>query len=751
MPLQVFHLRRWFALGAIGMVLLVAGMYLYARHKARNALKEVPEKIGVEVQQTAQGFTISRSEQGHTLFKVQASKAIQFKQGGRAELHDVAITLYGRDSTRFDQIYGSDFLYDPQSGDVTAQGEVQIDLEANPQGLTKPDQAVPKELKDPIHLKTTGLTFNQKTGNASTKEKVDFEIPQASGSAIGATYVANTSVLTLESHVNIVFNGAIPARVTAARAAIAKNPHVVVLDLPRVDNGAQRSQAEKATVFLSPDNSVDRMLATGDVRVEASGTQNTKVRAAQLELLMMSKSGSLRTAMFSGDVQMESSGAQRAEGTAGRAILNFSGKNVLTTARTEENVRLVAHQKPASGSTAPQDIELTAAAVDFVVADGNRLQRAETSGAAQIAIQSPAPDMPQRTLVTAGKFLARFDNLGELASVHGAPEARIVTTNPGQPDRVSTSETLDASFRPGSGIETIIQQGSIAYVDAERKAWADRARYTPADQVLVLAGSPRVVDGSMTTTARSMRLNRATGDAFADGDVKSTYSDLKSQPDGALLASASPIHVTARAMLAHRSPAVADYTGNARLWQDANIVEAPTIRFDRDQRSVIAQGSVSQMVSTVLVQTDKSGKVTPITITSSRLTYTDNERKAHFDGAVQAKGADATIDANQMDVYLQSRGESVASQALAATGRVDHIVATGRVLISQPGRHATGNQLIYTSVEDKFVLTGGPPSIFDAEHGKITGVSLTFFRHDDRVLVEGNDKSPTVTQTRVAR
>src|SRR2546426_6643673 len=200
MPLQISHLRRWFALGAIGMVVLVAGMYLYARHKVRNALKEVPEKIGLEVQQTAQGFTISRSEQGHTLFKVQASKAIQFKQGGRAELHDVAITLYGRDSTRFDQIYGSDFLYDPQSGDVTAQGEVQIDLEANPQGLTKPDQAVPKELKDPIHLKTTGLTFNQKTGNASTKEKVEFEVPQANGSAIGATYVANTSVLRSEEH-----------------------------------------------------------------------------------------------------------------------------------------------------------------------------------------------------------------------------------------------------------------------------------------------------------------------------------------------------------------------------------------------------------------------------------------------------------------------------------------------------------------------------------------------------------------------
>jgi hypothetical protein len=58
---------------------------------------------------------------------------------------------------------------------------------------------------------------------------------------------------------------------------------------------------------------------------------------------------------------------------------------------------------------------------------------------------------------------------------------------------------------------------------------------------------------------------------------------------------------------------------------------------------------------------------------------------------------------------------------------------------------------MYTAVDDKFVLTGGPPSIFDAEHGKVTGNSLTMFRGDDRVLVEGTNKSLAVTQTRVAR
>ena len=106
----------------------------------------------------------------------------------------------------------------------------------------------------------------------------------------------------------------------------------------------------------------------------------------------------------------------------------------------------------------------------------------------------------------------------------------------------------------------------------------------------------------MVTTANSIRINRTTDDAFAEGDVKSTYSELKEQPNGALLASASPIHVTAATMTAHNSHAIALYQGKARLWQDANVIEAPSIQFDRNRRSLLAQGTAAQPVSTVLVQ-----------------------------------------------------------------------------------------------------------------------------------------------------
>ncbi len=243
--------------------------------------------------------------------------------------------------------------------------------------------------------------------------------------------------------------------------------------------------------------------------------------------------------------------------------------------------------------------------------------------------------------------------------------------------------------------------------------------------------------------------------------MKSTYSQLKEQPDGALLSSSSPIHVTSQSMTAHSNGGAATYSGKARLWQDSNVIEAPSIQFDREHRSVIAQGNAGQPVQTMVVEPVKAKDAksnasqtaapTAIAITGTKLTYTDSERKAHYEGGVVARGTEFTASASTLDAYLVPRSQTNAGKSITGPGQLDHLVAQGDVLIQQPNRRAEGQKLVYTAAEDKFVLTGGPPSIFDAEQGKITGVSLTFFRRDDRVLVEGEASSPVVTTTRVAR
>jgi lipopolysaccharide export system protein LptA len=138
-------------------------------------------------------------------------------------------------------------------------------------------------------------------------------------------------------------------------------------------------------------------------------------------------------------------------------------------------------------------------------------------------------------------------------------------------------------------------------------------------------------------------------------------------------------------------------------------------------------------------------------VTSSRLTYEDQLRKIFLNGGVTAKGADATVTSQEMTVFLLPRSKTQAGLGPAAPGQVDRIIAQDHVVITQPTRHGNGDRLVYTSADDKFVLTGNSPSIFDAERGKSTGDSLTFYRQDDRVLVEGRKTSPAVTRTQVAR
>ena len=111
------------------------------------------------------------------------------------------------------------------------------------------------------------------------------------------------------------------------------------------------------------------------------------------------------------------------------------------------------------------------------------------------------------------------------------------------------------------------------------------------------------------------------------------------------------------------------------------------------------------------------------------------------------RSAEGTVTADHVTVFLYPRGVA----ATKAASELDRVVAEGHVVIQQDQRRGTGDRLTYTAKDGSFRLTGGSPSIFDAERGKVTGDSLTFFSHDDRVLVEGGSSTQSVTKARVIK
>ncbi len=782
------QVRKWLVAGVCVLVAIVTLSYWIARSRVGPTLHNVPNRLGFDIQQTSDGFSLSKSEAGRTIYTIRASKAVQFKAGGHADLRNVHIVVYGRTHDRFDQIYGNQFTYDPKSGDIKAVGEVHIDLQGNAEGPLKPDQAAPDELKNPVHLLTHSLTFNQKTGIAQTDELVEFRTEQATGSAKGAYYDSKSNELQLKSDVHIVTTGDHPATIIGTSGVIQKVPRQAVLLNARIDQPDRTLTADKGTLLFEPDNTVQHVIAEGNVHIQVRGPTIIDVVGPRGDLNMGPKN-SIQQAILTNGAKFDTHGASVAHGSADTFIIDFVDQNQPSLFHMVKNARMRQDPQPQKSGTSGQPMEIAADQLDFQLANGNQIKTGDTVGKASITIlpmppgskpaKNPAAggqDMGSNstTVATAGKFHATFDDNNRLQTLHGWPNSRIVSTTPGAPDKVSTADKLDVTFAADGGVEKLIQTGNFQYHEPSgnpttggRDAFADVAIYTPGDQILLLVGSPRVVDGGMTTTSIHMRLNRQTGEGFADDDVKTTYSELKPQPNGALLANSDPIHVTAEHMTGLKQPGIAHYTGNVRLWQTANVIRAPKIDFDNDKRSVLAESDKSQKVSSLFVQQSQDGKTTPVDITADKLNYVDEERLARYTGNVLAKTTTGTVSTQQLDVYLKeaesdpNNGTAVAQKPVQQKGpslpgsdspsKIDHMVATGKVVVTEPNRRAVGDKLVYTADDGRYILTGRSPSIFDAERGTVWGDSLTFYSHDDRVLVESKHSSPTITRARTTK
>jgi lipopolysaccharide export system protein LptA len=119
------------------------------------------------------------------------------------------------------------------------------------------------------------------------------------------------------------------------------------------------------------------------------------------------------------------------------------------------------------------------------------------------------------------------------------------------------------------------------------------------------------------------------------------------------------------------------------------------------------------------------------------MAYSDVERKVHYEGGVYSRQAPDEIKSDTQDVWLTQGDEST----------VDHMIATGAVLLTEPGRTARGDRLVYTGADRKAVLTGANARVEDAEQGTTTGEELTFYVGGERIRVAGRNGAGRVKST----
>src|SRR5258708_36596908 len=112
--------------------------------------------------------------------------------------------------------------------------------------------------------------------------------------------------------------------------------------------------------------------------------------------------------------------------------------------------------------------------MDLSFLDSKKLDRAVTSGAAEVVITQAQ----NKTVITAGQFDGRFGAQNHIRSVLGSPSAKVVSSTPGKPDRVSASRDVAATYNDQGPITSAEQRGDFHYQEGQGKAAAVRRRYT---------------------------------------------------------------------------------------------------------------------------------------------------------------------------------------------------------------------------------------------------------------------------------
>ena len=110
-----------------------------------------------------------------------------------------------------------------------------------------------------IHVKTSGLTFDQKSGIASTSQQVEFAMTKGSGSAVGATYDSQQGHLVLDHAVSIDSHRATQqVQLKAQHADFDRDSQICRLSAASAAFRGGEARAEDAKVQFREDGTVDR-------------------------------------------------------------------------------------------------------------------------------------------------------------------------------------------------------------------------------------------------------------------------------------------------------------------------------------------------------------------------------------------------------------------------------------------------------------------------------------------------------------
>jgi len=748
---------RWSALLAFVLAGITGGIYVQRLWVAHREKQNAPAPLPQNEEKQFTTLHFKKVEGDRTIFDLEASKSTDLRGQDISLLEDVKIKVFGKNGDRNDVIHTQSCRYAKTDGSIQCDGKVQFELQSAEDAARLAANAA--GTPNIIHIDTTGVTFERATGRAQTVQPVKFSFPNGSGDGVGAVYQSEAGQLRLIREVHIQIQPAadttpkkgttLPAQVEMSGSSmeIDKVGRTVELLGPAtaVSSGEQVT-AGKFTLLLDAEFHAQALVAApGSLNQQPEvmnrGSKGDSTLHADKLTAHLSPQGWTSRIVAEGKVQGTSPSGNLEAETGEMAMWPVVNQAKLLTLRGNVHVNA---RDPKTGMTR----SLTSNAVQLAFAGGkagqpNRVQHAETLERGAMEWLDAAA---VRSKLAADKLALDFGAQGKPQLLNATGAVQSQREMPGRPVQAASSATGVAQLSPAGDWSQITLRGNVRLQEADRNAEAQQAVFARAAQTTVLTGQAMVRDAGSETHAPKITFFQSTGEIEAEGPVRSTDFASKSS---SLQMSSVPANLSADHMRANSKTGRALYTGHARLWQGASVLEAETIELLRPSRVLNATGNVRAVFPQAPQPGANAGAAPVWHISSGLLTYWDAENRAHLEKDVFVQSADQKMRAPQLELFFTRTGAD--KQGNGGTSQISRAVGTGGVVVEQGDRRGTAERGLYTAAEEKFVLTGGTPTLFDPVEGTTTGRELTFYRADDTIVVDSGNGLRTLTKHRVQR
>ncbi len=753
---------RWLLLVAI-LAVLGGTWYTYIAQRRSDKAHAAPKPPELEhrLSAAAGDWTWDRYDAGKAIVKIRAKAFRQVAETNHFELDGLRMDLVQKDGTHYDLVSSPKADFDQTEGKMLSDGEVEITLDV-PTG-TEPTP-------DLTRIKSTGITFESKTGKATTNSATSFKFKGGEGTSVGATYDPNTKELHLLKQVVLNLHGTKPGakvmRVETEELTYKETGSIVWLT-PTAKMIRENSviTAGPSVVNLRGDRSIDSIAAQQAHGVDTYPKRKLDYVADMLVAKYDEDGEHIQKISGAGHPKLISS-AEGAETTMVADIvdLDFTQQNnEPTLTHVAGNSHAVIESKqlpdPAKRLKTPETRILRAGYIDmFMRPGGKEIDKVLTQTDSILEFLPNEPDQHRRIL-TGGKMNIAY---GPQNSVQSFSTTNVATqTFPDQleiakaqkakqpPPQVSktSSVNMNADFDAKSQMKHMKQWDNFLYEEGDRHARAVTALLDNDKNIMDLDNKARIWDASGSTDGDHIQIDQKTGNFNANGHVSTSRmpDQDKDTSSADIFDGDQPIQGRAEHMTSANKNKLVHYEGKSVLWQGSDRIQAEKIDIDRDKQTLAADGAVvTQLIDKK--GADENEKVPAAApaftiVKALHLLYEDDSRIALYTGGATMNRPGLWVKGSEIRAFLSEKDDDAEGES-DSKSRLEKAHSDGDVEIVDSTnirkRTGTGVHAEYYTDNERVIIRGNQAVLVDSLKGNSRGAELTYLINDDKIVMTKN-------------